>query len=75
MTDIVEQQRDLQSGAQWACGETAATLGQAADDIERLREVLRRALNLHDIEQAERPTPNVPAWVEDARTLLTEGGR
>lgn len=37
MTDIVEQLRDLQSGAQWACGATAATLGEAADEIERLR--------------------------------------
>lgn len=38
MTDIVEQLRDLQSGAQWVCGETAATLEDAADEIERLRE-------------------------------------
>ena len=45
---------------------------QPAAEIARLREALRRALHLHDIEQAERPTPNVPAWVEDARTLLTE---
>jgi chromosome segregation ATPase len=37
MTDIVEQLRDLQSGAQWVCGETAATLSDAADEIERLR--------------------------------------
>lgn len=37
MTDIVEELRLLQSGAQWACGATAATLGQAADEIERLR--------------------------------------
>lgn len=37
MTDIVEQLRDLQFGAQWACGATAATLGEAADEIERLR--------------------------------------
>lgn len=44
-------------------------------EIERLRATLRRALGLHDIEQAERPAPNVPAWVEDARALLTEGER
>lgn len=37
MTDIVEQLRDLQSGAQWVCGETAATLEDAADEIKRLR--------------------------------------
>lgn len=41
MTDIVEQLRDLQSGAQWACGATAATLGGAADEIERLRARLK----------------------------------
>ena len=27
----------MQSGAQWACGQTAATLEEAADEIERLR--------------------------------------
>lgn len=37
MSDIVEELRLLQSGAQWACGQTAATLEQAADEIERLR--------------------------------------
>lgn len=40
MTDIVEQLRDLQSGAQWVCGETAATLEDAADEIQRLRAAL-----------------------------------
>ena len=37
MTDIVERLRLLQSGAQWACGQTAATLEEAAAEIERLR--------------------------------------
>jgi hypothetical protein len=37
MSDIVEELRLLQSGAQWACGQTAATLEEAADEIERLR--------------------------------------
>jgi hypothetical protein len=37
MTDIVEDLRGLQSGAAWVCGETAATLEDAADEIERLR--------------------------------------
>jgi hypothetical protein len=37
MSDIVEDLRLLQSGAQWACGQTAATLEDAADEIERLR--------------------------------------
>jgi hypothetical protein len=36
--DIVERLRMLQSGAAWVCGETAATLDDAADEIERLRE-------------------------------------
>jgi hypothetical protein len=40
VTDIVEELRLLQSGAQWACGQTAATLEQAADEIERLRDEL-----------------------------------
>jgi hypothetical protein len=37
MTDIVEDLRLLQSGAAWVCGETAATLEDAAHEIERLR--------------------------------------
>lgn len=37
MDDIVEELVLLQSGAQWACGATAETLGQAADEITRLR--------------------------------------
>ena len=44
MTDIVEELRLLQSGAQWACGQTAATLEQAADEIERLRRALLREI-------------------------------
>jgi chromosome segregation ATPase len=36
MTDIVEQLRMLQSGAAWVCGETAATLEDAADEIEQM---------------------------------------
>ena len=42
MTDIVEQLRLLQSGAAWVCGEAAATLEDAADEIERMREALLR---------------------------------
>jgi hypothetical protein len=37
MSDIVERLHLLQSGAAWVCGETAATLEDAADEIERLR--------------------------------------
>ena len=48
MSDIVEELRLLQSGAQWACGQTAATLGDAADEIERLREALREIVEAWD---------------------------
>ena len=44
MTDIVEDLRLLQSGAQWACGQTAATLEQAADEIEMLRRAFLREI-------------------------------
>ena len=37
MTDLVERLRMLQSGAAWVDGEAAATLEDAADEIERLR--------------------------------------
>lgn len=40
MTDLVEDLRLLQSGAQWACGATATTLGEAADELELLRTAL-----------------------------------
>jgi chromosome segregation ATPase len=46
MTDIVEQLRMLQSGAAWVCGETAVTLEDAADEIERLRAERDGALRL-----------------------------
>ena len=36
MSDIVENLRLLQSGAAWVCEQTAATLEDAADEIERL---------------------------------------
>jgi hypothetical protein len=52
MSDLVERLRLLQSGVQWACGaRTAATLEEAADEIERLRaerDRLREALRLAD---------------------------
>jgi hypothetical protein len=41
MSDIVEDLRLLQSGAQWACGQTAATLEDAAAEIERMRAEMR----------------------------------
>ena len=36
-SDIVERLHLLQSGAAWYCEETAATLEDAGDEIERLR--------------------------------------
>lgn len=70
MSDVVEDLRLLQEGAQWACGATAATLGEAADEIVQLRGTLRRALRLYEIEQAEHPPGNEPIWVKLARQLL-----
>ena len=40
MTDIVERLRLLESGARWICNETADTLEDAADEIERLRRII-----------------------------------
>ena len=71
MTDIVERLRTGKSG--YTTCMVTPTHREAANEIERLRSALRRALHLHDIEQAERSTPNVPAWVEDARALLEDG--
>lgn len=45
-------------------------LEEAEDRIVELEQVLRRALELHDIEQAEHPTANTPVWVVEARELL-----
>ena len=56
MTAIVEQLRDLQSGAQWVCGETAATLSDAADEIERLRAALRLIIENTHRDNAATPT-------------------
>lgn len=42
MTDIVEQLQMLESGARWVCSDTAATLEDAADEIERLRAEIKR---------------------------------
>ena len=51
-------------------GWTRPAAAEAADEIERLRGTLRRALRLYELEQAERPTPNEPIWVKLARQLL-----
>jgi hypothetical protein len=52
MTDIVERLRLLQSGAAWVCGATAATLEDAADEIERLQEVIARGLSMREAQAA-----------------------
>jgi hypothetical protein len=58
MADIVEQLRLLQTGAAWVCGETAATLEQAAAEIERLR---------HDLTIARLDRDHAQRLVNDAR--------
>ena len=45
MTDIVERLRLLESGARWMCNETADTLEDAADEIERLRAEREEAID------------------------------
>ena len=69
MTDIVDRLRSPEVFIDMG-GMTSPVAHLAADEIERLRAALRRALRLHDIEQAERPTPNQPIWVGLARQLL-----
>ena len=60
MTDIVERLRLLQSGVRWACGaRTAATLEEAADEIERLRAERDRLR-----ENVARCEASMVAWVE-----------
>lgn len=39
--DLIANLRLLESGARWVCAETADTLEDAADEIERLRATLR----------------------------------
>jgi len=63
MTDIVDRLRSLNADFLHE---------EAADEIEQLREALRGALRAHDIEEAERPSPNRPVWVEAARAALGE---
>ncbi len=60
MSDVVERLHMLKSGAAWYCEETTATLEDAADEIERLREALREIAGvmtgptLHATDMAER---------------------
>lgn len=64
MSDIVDELRLMQDGAQWACGATAATLGQAADEIERLRK--ERGRLAADLAKAHR---DILPWIERATQL------
>ena len=65
MDDIVEELVLLQSGAQWACGATAKTLGQAADEITRLRSVLEKIVAMRPPipEDAEGCGPNWEQYI------------
>jgi chromosome segregation ATPase len=76
MSDIVEDLRLLQSGAQWACGQTAATLEQAADEIERLRAELDEAqAEANAGRQAEHDADVERRAVESERDRLREALR
>lgn len=71
MTDILEQLRLLESGARWMCAETADTLEDAVDEIERLRAALRSIANNTGCVEA------CPCWAKlrgKAERALKEGG-
>jgi hypothetical protein len=70
MKEIVEELRLLQSGAQWACGQTAATLGQAADEIERLTYALEA---IADWANAYSEDVFPPIDIAEAREKLGDG--
>lgn len=62
MSDIVDELRLMRDGAQWACGATAATLGQAADEIEWLRKERDRLAA--DLAKAHK---DILPWIERAQ--------
>jgi hypothetical protein len=70
MKDIVEELRLLQSGAQWACGQTADTLEQAADEIERLTQALEA---IADWANAYSEDVFLPIDIAEAREKLGDG--
>lgn len=59
MSDIVDELRLMRDGAQWACGATAGTLGQAADEIEWLRKERNRLAA--DLAKAHK---DILPWIE-----------
>lgn len=65
MADVVKDLRLLQEGAQWACGATAATLGEAADEIVQLRASLEKiaAMRPPIPEDAEGNGPNWEQYI------------
>lgn len=67
MSDIVDELRLMHDGAQWACGATAATLGQAADEIEWLRKERDRLAA--DLAKAHK---DILPWIEDVGRLNAE---
>lgn len=58
----------MQTGAQWACGQTAATLGEAADRIECLEVALRELLA--DTPHANHNCGDPDCPVDRARAVL-----
>jgi hypothetical protein len=76
MSDIVERLRLLQSGVQWACGaRTAATLEEAADEIERLRaerDEAVAALALYRAENGCTRGQRTTQWCGEATRLRAE---
>ena len=68
MTDIVERLRLLESGARWMCAETADTLEDAADEIERLRAECQRLAG-----EVSRAHKDALTWMGRAAAARREG--
>jgi phage shock protein A len=66
VSDIVDELRLMRDGAQWACGATAATLSQAADEIEWLRGERDRLAA--DLAKAHK---DILPWIERAQHALS----
>jgi len=70
MSDIVDELRLMRDGAQWACGATAATLGQAADEIEWLRK--ERCRLAADLAKAHK---DILPWIENVRRFSGDNSK
>ena len=68
MTDIIDRLRLLQSGAAWVCRETAATLEDAADEIDRLQK------RCDTLEQLLQPNPDALYRLAVGRKIMEERG-